>query len=102
MATKEIERNRKIIMASLVSHRSKAVHIQETKSSLACLVLTCNISQSDSLYRTTPCRRSHMAHHTVTHPIVEDDDIHQIKLGEREKMRLDLDLGGFIDIYSKP
>jgi hypothetical protein len=43
-----------------------------------------------------------MAHHTVTHPIVEDDDIHQIKLGEREKMRLDLDLGGFIDIYSKP
>jgi hypothetical protein len=93
------ERNRKIVMASFVSYRSEAVHTQETGSLLG---LDCNISQSDPLYYTTPCRRSHMAHHTVTHHIVEVDDIHQIQLGEREERKLDLDLGGFVDIDPKP
>jgi hypothetical protein len=38
----------------------------------------------------------------VTHHIVEVGDIHQIQLNDREERRLDLDLGGFVDIDPEP
>jgi hypothetical protein len=44
----------------------------------------------------------HMAHHTMTHNIIEVEHIRQIQLGEREERRLDLNLGGFVDIDPKP
>jgi hypothetical protein len=43
-----------------------------------------------------------MAHHTMTHNIIEVEHIRQIQLGEREERRLDLNLGGFVDIDPKP
>jgi hypothetical protein len=38
----------------------------------------------------------------MTHNIIEVEHIRQIQLGEREERRLDLNLGGFVDIDPKP